>query len=277
MIASAPPGGCATGHVPPPESISLLGFRVHPLTGDEVIAQVADAVAAQRRLIMANINLHGMAVLYESPSMAKLMSQPDTQVMIDGMPIIWLANLLGHKLPRAKRTTSLDFYDKMFALGVERGWRFGYVGGRPETLTRGLDILRERVPGLDIDGHDGFFDINDTSPGSRQSEIVGWLRARRHDVVIVGMGMPRQEAWIERIQHEVPTTVFLPTGAYLDYQAGEQKLTPRWMGQMGIEWLYRLLNSPRRLGYRYLLEPNLLLLRLMLRPHPQKRWLEAQR
>lgn len=264
----------AANHVAPPSEIRLLGFRLHPMTGAEVVEQIAAAVTERRRLIMANLNLHGMALLYESEPMARLLSQRDAQVMIDGMPIIWLANLLGHKLPRAKRTTSLEFYDTMFALGRERGWRFGYVGGSPETLDRGMETLRARFPGLDIDGRNGYFDVADDAPGSRQAEILDWMQARSHDVLIVGMGMPRQEAWIAAIQSRVPTTVLVPTGAYLDYQVGAQKLTPRWMGQIGIEWLYRLMNSPRRLGYRYLIEPSILLTRMALRRHPQERWLE---
>lgn len=258
----------------PPKAISLLGFRLHPMTGDEVIEQVAAAVEEQRRLVMANVNLHGMALMYESEAMARLLSQDDALVMIDGMPIIWLANITGHGLRRAQRTTSLDFYDRMFRLGVKRGWRFGYVGGTADTLERGIAKLREEIPGLDIDGRDGYFDMKDDSAGSRQAEIIAWLKTREHDVVIVGMGMPRQEAWIARIQDQVPTTVFLPAGAYLDYQVGAQKLTPRWMGQMGLEWAYRLLNSPQRLSYRYLVEPLILLARMVLRRHPQRRWLE---
>lgn len=260
--------------VAPPREIRLLGFRLHPMTGREVIDQVAAAVTERRRLIMGNLNLHGMALLYESEPMARLLSQRDAQVMIDGMPIIWLANLLGHGLSRAKRTTSLEFYDAMFALGRERGWRFGYVGGAPDTLERGMETLRARFPGLDIDGRHGYFDATDDSPQSKQTEIVEWMCTRAHDVLIVGMGMPRQEEWIAAIQSRVPTTVLVPTGAYLDYQVGAQKLTPRWMGQLGIEWLYRLINSPRRLGYRYLVEPGILLTRILLRRHPQKRWLE---
>ncbi len=252
-----------------PREIRVLGYRLHPLSGDEVIAQIAAAVAGRRRLVMANLNLHAMALMFESAPMARLLSQPDAQVMIDGMPIVMMANAFGHRLPRSKRATSLDFYDDMFALGRDRGWKFGYVGGDPDVLARGIAALRDRVPGLDIDGRDGFFDVEDTRHGSKQAEILDWMTASAHDVLIVGMGMPRQEAWIERIQHHVPTLVLVPTGAYLDYQVGVQKRAPRWMGRMGLEWAHRLANSPGRLGYRYLVEPAVLATRLLIRRHPQ--------
>jgi N-acetylglucosaminyldiphosphoundecaprenol N-acetyl-beta-D-mannosaminyltransferase len=251
--------------------IRLLGYRLHPMTGDEVVGEITDAVADGRRLIMANVNAHAMATMYDNRPMCRLLEQPDAKVMIDSMPMLFVAKLAGHRLPRAKRTTSLDFYDTMFRRGAVAGWRFGFVGATPETLRKGLAVLRERYPSLDIDGRDGYFDMNDDTPGSTQSEIVGWLNQRSHDVVIVGMGMPRQEEWIERVQHRVDTRVFLSAGAYLDYQAGAQRVSPRWLGQIGLEWVYRLALSPRRLSYRYLVEPALLLFKLATRPHPQAR------
>lgn len=251
-------------------TIRVLGFRFNPMTGDDVVALVDEAVSSRRRLVMANANLHALAKMYQSPRMVALLTQPETLVMIDSMPILFLANLLGTRLSRANRTTSLDFYDKLFARGVARGWRFAFVGATPPTLRAGLEILRARFPGLDIEGRDGFFDVEDTKPGSTAEAVVDWLRTGSHDIVIAGMGMPRQEDWIQRVQDRVPTRVFLPVGAYLDYQVGVQRPAPRWMGQIGLEWLYRLIRSPRRLSYRYLVEPVLLLWWLAIRQHPQR-------
>jgi N-acetylglucosaminyldiphosphoundecaprenol N-acetyl-beta-D-mannosaminyltransferase len=252
-----------------PEEIRILGFRMHPMSATEVLDEIGTAVSSRQRLVMANLNLHGMAAMFDNAPMTRLLSQLDCRVMIDSMPVLFLANLLGHRLPRTKRTTSLDFYDDMFRLGTSRGWRFGFIGGEADTVARGIAALRQRFPDLDIDGRHGFFDLGDKQPGSHQSEILAWLNARDHDILIVGMGMPRQEEWIEHVQHLVPSRVFLPTGAYLDYQVGVQKIAPRWIGQLGLEWVYRLMMSPRRLAYRYLVEPLILALRLITRSHPQ--------
>ena len=252
------------------EEVRVLGYRLHPMSASEVITEIAQAVADRRRLIMANLNTHAMAAMFDNEAMSRLLAQDDTKVMIDSMPMLFVARLAGHRLPRAKRTTSLDFYHDMFTLGVERGWRFGFVGAEPETMVKGLAVLRERYPELDIDGRDGFFDIYDRSPGSAQSEIIAWLNERSHDVVIVGMGMPRQEEWIALTQEEVSSRVFLSAGVYLDYQAGAQRVTPRWLGQIGLEWAYRLAHSPRRLSYRYLVEPGVLLMKRLTRDHPQR-------
>ena len=264
----------ASSQKPVPAQVSILGYRLHPRTGAEVVAAMTWAVTNRQRLVLANVNLHAMAVMFESPRMARLLSQEDAIVTIDSMPVLFIGNLFGSGLARSKRTTSLDFYDEMFRIGAARGWSFAYVGARSETLSLGLAELRRRFAGLQIEGRAGFFDMEDASPGSDQLKVVDWLNERSHDVVIVGMGMPRQEEWIERVQHMVSSRVFMPAGAYIDYQVGVQKAAPRWLGQVGLEWAFRLAHSPRRLAYRYMIEPVVLILRLLTREHPQAPYLK---
>lgn len=255
---------------PQPREYLLWGYRLHPLTGEEVVDQISAAVASRRRLIMANLNLHGMATMYHSPLMTGLHQQADCLVMIDGMPILFLVNrVCGARLPYTKRTTSLDFYDWMFRLGAEQGWKFAYIGGEQSVLDAGLEQLRGRFPGLMIEGRNGYFDLHDRSLDSAGEEIVAWLCDRSPDVVVAGMGMPRQEEWISLVQNRVDARVFLPAGAYLDYQVGVQRPAPRWLGRYGLEGVYRFLHSPYRLGYRYLIEPVVLAWRIMRRkPFP---------
>lgn len=256
-----------------PAAMELFGYRLHPMTGDEVIEQVSGAVRQRRRLIMANLNVHGMAMMYESAGMTRLLTQPDSMVMIDGMPVLFLANMLRKaNLPRNKRATSLDFYNELFATGVRNDWQFAYVGATADVLDNGLDVLRQRFAGLKIEGRDGYFNMRENAPGTRHGDIIQWLNALSPDVVIVGMGMPRQEEWIEIVQDQVDARVFLSAGAYLDYQVGVQKPAPRWMGRYGVEWAYRLAASPRRLSYRYLLEPMALAFKILTRqPLPDMR------
>lgn len=249
--------------------VSILGFRFHPMTKADVVGAIRSHVRARTRMVMGNLNLHGMAMMFSSVGMKRLLSSPETLVMIDGMPIVWLARALGMNIGRAHRMTSLDYFDDMFRLGVDEGWTFDYVGSTPDVLVQGIEVLRERIPGLDIEGRDGYFDLRDESPGGKQEAVIQWLQARNSDVVIVGMGMPRQEEWLELIKERLPSRVLIPVGAYLEYQVGSLALPPRWLGQIGLEWVFRLATAPRRLAYRYLVEPFYLLYLLVFRAHPQ--------
>lgn len=250
--------------------ISILGFRFHPMKKEDVIEAIRKHVHSQTRMIMGNLNLHGMALMYRSLGMRRLLSAPETLVMIDGMPIVWIGKLLGFRINRSHRMTSLDYFDDMFRLGASEGWRFDYIGSTPEVVQKGLDTLRRRIPGLDIEGCDGYFDMDDSSSGSKQELIIAKLEKRNADVVIVGMGMPRQEEWINAVVGRLSCRVFIPVGAYLEYQVGSLALPPRWLGQIGFEWLFRLVTAPRRLTYRYLVEPFHLILLLIFKEHPQK-------
>lgn len=249
--------------------VSILGFRFHPMTKEDVVSAIRNHVSAGSRMVMGNLNLHGMAMMFSSAGMRRLLSASETLVMIDGMPIVWLARVFGMKITRAHRMTSLDYFDDMFKLGARERWRFDYVGSTPDVLQEGIEVLRKRIPGLDIEGRDGYFDIDDQSIGSKQESVLQWLRSRNSDVVIVGMGMPRQEEWLDLIKDKIPCRVLIPVGAYLEYQVGSLPLPPRWLGQLGLEWIFRLATAPRRLAYRYLVEPIYLLFLLLFRKHPQ--------
>lgn len=257
--------------------ISILGFRFHPMTKEDVIGCIRNCVRSRSRLVMGNLNLHGMALMYKSKGMRDLLSGPNALVMVDGMPIIWIAQLLGFSLTRSQRMTSLDYFDDMFKIGVAEGWRFDYVGSTPDVLKKGLVELKRRIPNLDIEGRDGYFDMDVEGVGTTHRDILDWLRSRNSDVLIVGMGMPRQEEWLELIRNEIPTRILIPVGAYLEYQVGSLALPPRWLGQLGLEWLYRLFTAPRRLAYRYLIEPFVLFFYLIFRSHPQRAYWEEKK
>jgi len=81
------------------------------------------------------------------------------------------------------------------------------------------------------------------------------VREFKPNVLFVGMGMPRQELWIADNVEALPQAVILPVGAAFDYEAGVQKAAPRWMGRLGVEWLFRLFADPKRLFARYCVEP----------------------
>ena len=102
-----------------------------------------------------------------------------------------------------------------------------------------------------IGGRDGFFEWG----GAQEAEILLDIAAFRPDVLMVGMGMPRQEAWIERCYDRLPDCVILPVGAAFDYEAGAITTPPSWTGRLGLEGVYRLLCEPRRTFARYVLEP----------------------
>jgi len=258
------------------DEINVLGYRLNPMSKENILDWLNINITNQNRAVLSYLNFHGMFLMFKSRIMADLLSLKETRIMIDSMPLVFISRLIGYNVSRKYRATSLDFYDDMFDLCVKNNWSIDYVGSESSVLKKGLDILKNKYPTLNIAGRDGYFDIKDWSPSSKQNEVLKWLNERNSDILIVGMGMPRQEEWIYTIKNLIPTRILVSVGAYFDYQSGSLVLPPRWLGQIGMEWFFRLITTPKRLGFRYLIEPFLLLFNLFFKTHPQKNYWETR-
>jgi N-acetylglucosaminyldiphosphoundecaprenol N-acetyl-beta-D-mannosaminyltransferase len=136
---------------------------------------------------------------------------------------------------------------------LRNGWRIYYLGSKPGVAERGAARLRKKYPELQIRTHHGFF-ADDKSSAENQAVLADISSYAPH-ILLVGMGMPRQELWVLDNRKEIDAAVIFLCGAHMDYVAGEKTAAPRWLAMFYLEWLYRLITEPRRLWRRYLLEP----------------------
>jgi len=238
--------------------VSLLGADLNPLTLEEFIVVLQDAVKGNRRWIVANHNLHSLYLFHHDASMRKFYSAAHCTI-IDGMSIVLLARLFGLRLLRQHRLTALDWIYPVAELARNLDWRIFYLGAEPGVAETAAAVLRERYPGLQIKTEQGFFNQD----SEENEEVLRQIGLYKPHVLMVGMGMPLQETWIIRNQSRIEANVVLNVGALFPYLAGDISTPPRWTGKVGIEWLFRLVTEPRRLWRRYILEP-LYFLRLLL-------------
>jgi len=130
------------------------------------------------------------------------------------------------------------------------------VGQKADVQQEAMNRIREQVPGINIAGHDGYFD---QSPGSDESQhVIDEINQFKADIVLVGFGAPKQEAWLSANREKINSSTVFACGACMEYVAGAVSTPPRWMGRSGLEWLFRLGENPRRFAFRYLVEPVLL-------------------
>jgi N-acetylglucosaminyldiphosphoundecaprenol N-acetyl-beta-D-mannosaminyltransferase len=238
----------------PPYRLSLLGAEVDSITPADVMDFLAQRIAAGRRSIVANHNLHSLYLYRKSAEMRAFYAKADL-IEIDSVPMIAWGKLLGYKLSRANRCTYLDFREDFWALAEKNGWRVAHIGGAPETNEPSRQAILKRHPHVHLNVFTGYFDMD----GPDNEALIGELRDCEPNVLLVGMGMPRQETWILRNLERLPDCVILPVGAAFDYEAGVMYTAPRWTGQLGLEWLVRFVHEPRRLFERYFVEPWALL------------------
>lgn len=234
------------------ESISFLGITVQAFTIDELTGVVAKEIAANQKCIVANHNLNSVALLHREPKFREFY-EISKYTHIDGMPIVGLARLYGFPVRRNQRVTYADWIWPLMETAAAKGWRIFYVGSKPGIAASGAAKLKERYPALNIQTRDGYFDAEPSS--AENQAILQAIADYQPDLLMVGMGMPRQELWILNNFPYLHARVILPSGAAIDYVAGAVKTPPRWMGRWGLEWAYRLATEPKRLWRRYLVEP----------------------
>src|ERR1700727_1395112 len=240
---------------PPPSglvfpSFNLLGFRVQAIRANDLLMIIAEAVKNKAKYIVANHNMHGLYLWYQDAEMRKLHARADF-IHIDGLPLIPLFRLFGFRVNRKHRTAYVEFLPLLATEAVKRDWRVYYLGSKPGVVERGAERLRENHPGLQLHTHHGYFD----GGGAGNDAVLEDIRAYDPHVLLVGMGMPRQEAWITENIKEISARTVFCAGCTMDYIAGTIPACPRWLGNIGFEWFYRLLAEPARLWRRYLVEP----------------------
>jgi N-acetylglucosaminyldiphosphoundecaprenol N-acetyl-beta-D-mannosaminyltransferase len=234
------------------ERVRLLGQTVDLVRPEEVLHHVETWVDARRKVLIANHNLNSLALLQKEPRLQRFYDRADL-VEVDSTPLIHFARLLGLHGKAFHRCTYLDWRDHFWSLVNRKGWRVMYVGGARHVVERARGRLAAEYPDAEIRARDGYFIA---TPGSRDNTVVvNEIKAFDPHILFVGMGMPRQELWILDNLDALPNCAVFSVGAAFDYEAGEQKAAPRWMGRMGLEWLFRLVHDPKRLARRYLIEP----------------------
>ncbi len=235
-----------------PRSVTVMGERVTPLTAPAWLDAVAAAVEAGERRLFVSQNMHGMHVIKRDERMRALHRKAYV-IRVDGMPIVWIARAAGLDVRRDQRAGFMDLMHPLMARAAERGWRVYVLAGRPGVAARASALLQERHRGLVIASDDGYFDV---APGSEEARTrIERVRAFAPQVVLVGLGMPRQEHFLLAHEASLPATALLTCGAAFDYVAGAVPMCPRWLSRVGLEWAYRLAAEPRRLAHRYLMEP----------------------
>jgi N-acetylglucosaminyldiphosphoundecaprenol N-acetyl-beta-D-mannosaminyltransferase len=227
------------------------------------IAEVA--IGAGRRWIVANHNLHSLYLLQREirkRATSRLCHFYDFYqradfTAIDGMSMVVLARALGHRISRHHRFSYSYTLRTTLRHAELSGWRVFYLGSAPSTVAAASTIIRAEFPDLAFAAHHGFFAKDRV--GSENTKILDTIASFRPHLLFVGMGMPIQEHWVQENYDQISANVIVTSGASLDYLAGTLRTPPEWIGNSGLQWLYRLITEPRRLGHRYLIEPLLTL------------------
>ena len=134
------------------------------------------------------------------------------------------------------------------SIAAGHGWRVFFLGSAPGVTARAAERLCAEIPGLCVAGTlDGF------SIWKAEAETLAAIRAARTDVLVIGMGNPAQEKWLARHFDETGARLGVAVGGYFDFAASVRVRAPAWVTRVGVEWIFRLVQEPRRLWRRYVI------------------------
>jgi N-acetylglucosaminyldiphosphoundecaprenol N-acetyl-beta-D-mannosaminyltransferase len=231
----------------PANDVNVMGLRLHNLDRHRIAQSVIAAVREQRRLLVVNANAHLVVLAQKTPWMTALFLKADI-AFCDGAGVQLATRLLTGKA--VHRTTPPEWIGAVLSeLGPDAS--IFWLGGEPDVVNEAACKYETKFGVRTAGTQHGYFDM---SPGSADTRaIVARINAVRPSILLVNMGMPRQERWLWDNWDQINPCVAVTAGALVDHAAGRVSRPPRWVANLGVEWLVRLIREPRRLWRRYLL------------------------
>src|SRR5262249_28482978 len=191
------------------EEASFLGVRVHLKTMSELLDLVSDIIEGKQKAVIANHNLHSLYLLQREPMLKEFYARAEW-CHIDGMPLVALARLFGYKAKRDHRITYVDWMGPLMERAARQRWRVFYLGSACGIAERGAALLRTRHAGLQIETAHGYFSFQPKD--GENAKVVRLIGQYEPQILMVGMGMPRQELWIHQNRDALAANVLLPCG-----------------------------------------------------------------
>lgn len=229
-------------------SVRIGDSSVNINTADSaaLLDAVCDRLRRRTGFAIATLNLDHLVKLRQSTSFRRAYQRHDF-VVADGNPVVWLSRLAGRPVSLVPGS---DLVEPLVGLAAQEHVTVALLGATEETLARAAAALALRHPGLEIVARlapgRGF-----DADGAEASELIEALRRSGAGLTLLALGAPRQELFAARCRAALPDMGFASIGAGLDFLADSQQRAPLWMRRIALEWLWRLMSDPRRMGARY--------------------------
>lgn len=230
--------------------IHLGSLSVASVSQAELVEHILRELAEKRGGWLVTANLDILLRSSRDPLAREAYEDADI-VVADGMPLVWAARVQGQPLPERIAGSTLvgDFAD---ACGrQELGLLL--LGGAPGTAEAAAESLRGRCPGLRVHG-DSSPRCSSMPTDAEVDEVAALCERARCDIVLIGLGSPKQEYLIRRLRSRFPHTWFVGVGVSFSFASGQLRRAPALMQKVGLEWVHRLAQEPKHLAKRYLVD-----------------------
>lgn len=215
---------------------------------DEALGRIEALVDAKAGGVVFTPNVDHVVVAEREPRLRAAYARCELS-LADGQPLVWTSGLVGLRLP--EKVSGSDVLSPLLSLAVRRKYRLYLLGAAPGVAEEAARKLKEAT-GLEVCGVDS--PRIGLQPAADEADVVARIRSAQPDLLLVFLGAPKAEVFLDRIRDGLGPVVSVSLGASLDFYVGRVRRAPRWMQRTGLEWLYRLVQEPRRLAKRYLVD-----------------------
>lgn len=227
------------------EQAVVLGAPISLVTQEQVIQRAMESINNRHSLRLADINTAKLVELQENPPLRQSLFHADLCIA-DGMGVVWAARGLGVSVPQ--RITGIDTMHALLKACSSQGARPYLLGARADVVEEAVRMLQHTYPRLRLAGwHHGYF------TDEQEPEIFDLLRDSKPDCLIVALPTPRQDLFLSRAQASLEIPFLMGVGGSFDVLAGRLRRAPAWLQRAGCEWLFRLIQEPKRLFRRYVI------------------------
>ena len=235
--------------------VNVIGLKLSVCNYDSATGRITEMVRNNSGGYVCVSTVHMAMEAFDDPEYAEMVNNADL-VTPDGMPMLWMKKLQGAKDVSQVRGTNLMM--KLFSIAEENDFSIGFYGGKQEVLDDISEQMKNDFPNLKVSYTHSppFRPLTD----EEDREITDHITESETDILFVGLGCPKQERWMALHSGKI-NSVMIGVGAAFDFYAGNVKESPEWMRKVGLEWLFRLTQEPKRLWRRYIiLNPRFLAL-----------------
>lgn len=218
--------------------VNVLGIPVDSITMESAVAKIETFIQDSEPHLIATANAEMVMMAQQDSELRNILSSASL-VVPDGAGVVWAARYQGQQV--YERVAGFDLTQKLLAEAGKKGYRIYLFGAGPGVAMKAKQTAEERYPGINIiKTRDGYFSAAD------ENEIIEDISRAQPHILLVALGVPKQEKWLSRNLKRLQVPVCIGVGGTLDVMAGTVKRAPLWMQQANLEWLYRLLKQPQR-------------------------------
>ena len=234
----------------PLNRVEFMNTVIDNVTADEGVIYIDNAIKKREIIQVIFPNVDQIVKIEKDSKFAKVTKESDL-ILVDGHPLMWIASRYGR--PFKEKIPGSAFVFKLCSLAIEKNYSIFLLGAAEGVADIAAERLKNEYKGINIVGtYSPPFGFEKDE--AELEKINTKLKESKADILLVGMGVPKQEYFIadNKLKYQIP--VSLSVGATIDFIAGVQKKAPQWMSDIGFEWFYRLITNPKRMFKRYIID-----------------------